>query len=65
MDNINTDRYSAGVLDNPQERRKRKNEEDEKIKKTMIALLISFYNGSFGDSFWPKKTVGRKKSFWR
>ena len=29
----------------------------------MVALLVfMIYNGFFGDCFWPKKTVGRKRS---
>ena len=46
------------------ERRKRKSEEIRKggeEKKAMVALL-GFIMGYFGYSFWPKKTVGRKRS---
>ena len=46
------------------ERRKRKSEEIRKggeEKKAMVALLV-FIMGYFGYSFWPKKTVGRKRS---
>ena len=42
---------------------KKKARGEEKQNKTMVAL--SFYNSFFGDSFWPKKTVGRKRSIWR
>ena len=46
-----------------------KKEERGEDKKAMVALLVfimaraimALYNGYFGDSFWPKKTVGRKK----
>ena len=46
------------------ERRKRKSEEIRKggeEKKAMVALLV-FIMSYFGYSFWPKKTVGRKRS---
>ena len=56
-----------------QQRRKRKGEKEratEEIrkggeeKKAMVPLLV-FIMSYFGNSFWPKKTVGRKRSIWR
>ena len=38
--------------------RRRKGGEE---KKAMVALLV-FIIADFGDSFWPKKTVRRKRS---
>ena len=46
-----------------------KKKERGEDKKAMVALLVfimaraimALYNGYFGDSFWLKKTVGRKK----
>ena len=46
------------------ERRKRKSEEIRKggeEKKAMVVLLV-FIMRYFGYRFWPKKTVGRKRS---
>ena len=34
-------------------------------KRKSNGCTSSFYNGYFGDSFWPKKFVGHKKSIWR
>ena len=40
------------------ERKKRKSEEKEKRRREKSnGCTLSFYNGYFGDSFWPKKTV--------
>ena len=36
--------------------------EEEKEKSN--GFTLSFYDGYFGDSFWPEKTVGRKRSIW-
>ena len=48
------------------ERRKRKSEETEKRRREKSnGCTLSFYNGYFGDSFRPKKTVGRTRSIWR
>ena len=48
------------------ERRKRKSdggdqERRRRKKKAMVALVV-FIMSYFGYSFWPKKTVGRKRS---
>ena len=48
------------------ERRKRtendgRDQERRRRKKAMVALLV-FIMSYFGYSFWPKKTVGRKRS---
>ena len=38
------------------ERRKRKSEEEERRRKEKInGCTLVFYNGYFGDKFWPKK----------
>ena len=50
------------TLTKEQERTKRKNEEEERRRREKINDCTLVY---FGDSFWPKKTVGRKRSFWR
>ena len=43
-------------------RRKRKSEEEEKRRREKSnGCTLSFYNGYFGDRFWPNKTVGRKR----
>ena len=45
---------------------KRKSEVEERRKKEKSnCYSLSFYNGFFGDSFWPKKNVGRKRSICR
>ena len=44
---------------------KEKKKERGEEKKAMVALLVFIYNGYLEDSFWPKKTVGRKRSIWR
>ena len=45
---------------------KKKSEEKERTrrKKTMVALLVFVIATLFEDSFWPKKTVGSKRSIW-
>ena len=43
------------------ERRTRESEEKERGKREQSnGCTLSFYNSYFGDSFWHKKTVGRK-----
>ena len=37
------------------ERRKRKSEEEERRRKKINGCTLVFYNGYFGDKFWPKK----------
>ena len=45
------------------ERRKRKSEEEERRRREKSnGYTLQFFDGYFGDSFWPKKTVGRKRS---
>ena len=39
--------------------------EKEMRKRKRNGCTSSFYHGYFGDSFWPKKFVGHKKSIWR
>ena len=34
-------------------------------KKKSSGRTLSFYNNYFKDNFWPKKTVGRKRSIWQ
>ena len=41
--------------------RRRRSGKEEKKKKAMVALVV-FIMSKFGYSFWPKKTVGRKRS---
>ena len=45
-------------------KKKERGEETEEKEKSN-ACTLSFYNSYFGDSFWPKKTVRRKRSIWR
>ena len=45
------------------ERRKRKSDEEERRRREKSnGCTLTFYYGHSGDSFWPKKTVGRKRS---
>ena len=44
------------------ERRKRKSEERKRRKREKHNGSLFFYNSYFGDTFWPEKTVGRKRS---
>ena len=37
------------------ERRRRKSEEEERRREKSNGCTLGFYNGYFGDSFWPKK----------
>ena len=54
------------TLTKEKERRTRKSEEEERRRREKSSgCTLSFYNGYLGDSFWPKKTVGRKRSIWR
>ena len=34
-------------------------------KKKSSGRTLSFYNNYFKDTFWSKKTVGRKRSIWQ
>ena len=44
------------------ERRKRKSEEEErKRREKRSGCTLGFYNGYFGNSFWPKKGCGTEK----
>ena len=47
------------------EKKKERRERKQEKKKKSNCYTLSFYNSSFGDSFWPKKTVRRKRSIWR
>ena len=50
----------------PKDWRKRlRSEERERRREKSNGCNLSFYNIYFGDSFWPKKAVGRKRSIWR
>ena len=47
--------------------KRRKEEERRRRNKKSNGCTLSFFNGYFEDSFWPKKkviTVGRKRSIW-
>ena len=44
---------------------KKSEEEERRRKEKSSGCTLSFYNGYLGDSFWPKKTVGRKRSIWQ
>ena len=44
-----------------EKKKERGDQEKRRRKKAMVAVL-GFIMGYFGYSFWPKKTVGRKKS---
>ena len=56
-------RSSKITVTKEKERRKRKSEEKERRrrKRATAALLVSII-ATLGDSFWPKKTVGCKRS---
>ena len=55
-------RSSKIIVTKEKERRKRKSEEKERRRrKTSNDCTLSFYNSYFGDRFWPKKTVERKR----
>ena len=41
--------------------KKKERGEDKKAMVALLVFIMALYNGYFGDSFWPKKTVGRKK----
>ena len=46
------------TLTKEKERRKRKSEEEERRRREKSnGCTLSFYNGYFGDSFWPKKNL--------
>ena len=48
--------------ENERRKRKRKSEEKERRRrKKSNGSTLSFDNSYFGDSFWPKKFVGRKR----
>ena len=48
------------------ERKTRKSQEEERRRREKSnGCTLSFYNSYFGDRFWPKKTVGRRRSIWR
>ena len=47
-----------------EERRKKERGEGKDEKKKNNGRTLSFCNSYFEDSFWPKKTVGRKRSIW-
>ena len=44
---------------------KEKKKERGEEKKSHVCTLSQFDNSYFVDSFWPKKTVRRKRSIWR
>ena len=59
-------RSSKITLAKEKERRKRKSEEKERRRREKsTGHTLNFYNSYFGDNFWPKKTVGRKRPIWR
>ena len=35
------------------------------MARAIMGPIMALDNGYFGDSFWPKNTVGRKRSIWR
>ena len=43
-----------------EKKKERGGRKEEKRKKEMVPLLV-FYNGYFGDSFWPKKGYWTEK----
>ena len=59
--------FKRDKLQNHSKRKeKRKSEEKEtRRREKAMAALPTFYNSYFGDSLWPKKTVGSKRSIWR
>ena len=53
---------SSKITVKGKEKKKERREEKEEKKKSN-GCTLGFYNSYFGDSFWPKKTVGRQSSF--
>ena len=52
------------TLTKEKERRTRKSEEEERRRREKSSgCTQSFYNGYFGDSFWPKKLLDAKGPF--
>ena len=50
------------TLTKEKERRKRKSEQEErKRREKRSGCTLGFYNGYFGNSFWPKKGCGTEK----
>ena len=47
------------------EKKKEQGEGKEEKKKKSNGFTLGFYNSYFGDNFWPKITVRRKRSIWR
>ena len=59
-------RSSKITLAKEKERRKRKRKEKEwRRREKSSCRILSFYNNYVEGNFWPKKTVGRKRSIWR
>ena len=58
-------RKSYIVTKEKQKRKKERGEGKEKKKEKGMVCTLSLYNSYFGDNFWPKKTVQRKRSICR
>ena len=56
---------SSKITKEKDRKEKKKERGDGKEKRKKQWLHSKFYNGYFGDSIWPKKTVGRKRSIWQ
>ena len=56
----------SSMVTKEKERRKRKSEEKKRRRREKSdGCTLSFCNNHFGDRFWPRKTVGRKRPIWQ
>ena len=56
----------SSMVTKEKERRKRKSEEKKRRRREKSdGYTLSFCNSHFGDRFWPRKTVGRKRLIWQ